>query len=125
MRFLLDEGSSPRVADVLSGAGHDVRHVRDLGLAGGSGADVLQAAADDDRVLLTLDTDFGTLLAHSGAGLPSVVLFRGDVTRRPAGQAELLQANLTRSSSRWPRARWWSSGTAGSGCAHCRSAAEQ
>jgi predicted nuclease of predicted toxin-antitoxin system len=49
---------------------------------------------DDERVLLTLDTDFGTLLAHSGAELPSVVLFRGEVTRRPEGQAAVLLANL-------------------------------
>lgn len=94
MRFLLDEGMSPRVAEVLSGAGHDARHVRDLGLASANDPIVLQAARDDDRVLLTLDTDFGALLAHSGAALPSVVLFRGDVTRRPAGQAQLLLANL-------------------------------
>jgi hypothetical protein len=45
-------------------------------------------------VLLTLDTDFGSLLAHSRAALPSVVLFRGEVTRRPEGQAILLLANL-------------------------------
>ncbi|MBK5221391.1 MAG: DUF5615 family PIN-like protein [Acidimicrobiia bacterium] len=55
---------------------------------------VLQFALDHDRVLLTVDTDFGTLLAHSGDVVPSVVLFRGDVTRRPAGQASLLLANL-------------------------------
>lgn len=94
MRFLLDEGLSPRVAALLSGAGHDARHVRDLGLASANDPTVLRAALEDERVLLTLDTDFGTLLAHSGAALPSVVLFRGDVTRKPAGQAQLLLANL-------------------------------
>lgn len=94
MRFLLDEGLSPRVADILASVGHDVQHVRDLGLASAIDSVVLQAALNDERVLLTLDTDFGTLLAHSGAALPSVVLFRGDVTRRPAGQAQLLLANL-------------------------------
>lgn len=94
MRFLLDEVLSPRIVDALAGAGHDARHARDLGLASASDPVVLQAALADERVLLTLDTDFGTLLAHSGAALPSVVLFRGDVTRRPVGQAQLLLANL-------------------------------
>lgn len=45
-------------------------------------------------VLITLDTDFGVLIAHSGAELPSIVLFRGNVSRPPAAQAELLLASL-------------------------------
>jgi predicted nuclease of predicted toxin-antitoxin system len=55
---------------------------------------VLQAAVDDLRVLLTLDTDFGTLLARSGDAVPGVVLFRGAVTHRPDRQVALLLANL-------------------------------
>lgn len=94
MRFLLDEGLSPRVATLLADADHDAVHVRDLGLASASDPVVLQAALDAERVLLTLDTDFGRLLAHSGAALPSVVLFRGEITRRPEGQAAVLLANL-------------------------------
>lgn len=55
---------------------------------------MLEAATTDHRVLVTLDTDFGALVAHSRAALPSVVLFRGDVTRRPTAQAESLLTNL-------------------------------
>ena len=51
-------------------------------------------AVEQTRVLVTLDTDFGALVAFSGATVPSVVLFRGSVTRRPSGQAGLLLANL-------------------------------
>ncbi len=67
---------------------------RDIGLNGAPDPVVLGAARDDRRVLVTLDTDFGALVAHSGAALPSVVLFRGNVSRRPATQAALLLANL-------------------------------
>lgn len=94
MRFLLDESLSPRVAAILNAAGHDAVHARDHGLTSATDPLVLQAAVEDTRVLLTLDTDFGTLLARSGDAVPSVVLFRGEVTRRPDRQAALLLANL-------------------------------
>lgn len=85
---------SPRVLEPLRAAGHDVVHAREINLTSASDPIVLRAAVDTHRVLITLDTDFGTLLARSGARVPSVVLFRGDVTRRPDGQAVLLLANL-------------------------------
>ncbi len=55
---------------------------------------ILDAAARDGRVLITMDTDFGALIARSSATVPSIVLFRGEITRRPDAQAELLLANL-------------------------------
>ncbi len=94
MRFLLDESLSPRLGDLLRAAGHDALHARDIGLMSASDPVVLAAALQDRRVLLTLDTDFGALLALSSARQPSVVLFRGEVTRRSEGQARLLLANL-------------------------------
>lgn len=94
MRFLLDECVSPLVAPPLAAAGHSVVHARDLGLTGQTDAVVLAAAESDQRVLVTLDTDFGALLAASGAARPSIVYFRGEVTRRPAGQVRVLLANL-------------------------------
>ena len=44
--------------------------------------------------MITLDTDFGALVAHSHATVPSIVLFRGQVTRRADTQAALLLTNL-------------------------------
>lgn len=94
MKFPLDESVSPLVAGPLVEAGHEVVHARDVGLRSAPDATVLAAALDGGRVLVTLDTDFGALIAHSGAQLPSVVLFRGEVTRQPSAQAELLLVNL-------------------------------
>ena len=94
MRFLLDESVSPLVKQPLAAAGHDVVHAHDIGLTGAPDPAVLDAARTHERVLATLDTDFGSLIAHSGARLPSIVLFRGEVTRRPNRQAALLLENL-------------------------------
>lgn len=94
MRFLLDECVSPLVKQQLVGSGHDVLHVHDVGLTSAPDSEVLEAAAAERRVVVTMDTDFGALVAHSGSRLPSVVLFRGEVTRRPHAQAVMLLANL-------------------------------
>lgn len=94
MRFLLDEGLSPRLGDLLADAGHDVVHVRDIGLKSSPDPDILRRAIDEQRIMITLDTDFGALVAHSHATVPSIVLFRGQVTRRADRQAALLLTNL-------------------------------
>jgi predicted nuclease of predicted toxin-antitoxin system len=46
------------------------------------------------RVLISADTDFGTLLARSGAASPSILLIRRLAGRRAADQSALIQANL-------------------------------
>jgi len=55
---------------------------------------VLALVAAEERVLISADADFGTLLARSGATEPSVVLRRRAVGRRAAEQARLLIDNL-------------------------------
>jgi predicted nuclease of predicted toxin-antitoxin system len=76
MRLLIDESLSARLTAPLAAAGHDVVHVTDLSLLGEPDEVVLSAALEDDRILVTADTDFGALLALSGATFPSVVLLR-------------------------------------------------
>jgi predicted nuclease of predicted toxin-antitoxin system len=94
MRFLVDQCLSPDFAVVLAETGHDVVHVRDLGMQRAGDPEVLDLARRDDRVLVSADTDFGTLMAQGGATRPSVVIFRRATGRRPVAQAGLLIANL-------------------------------
>ncbi|MGH9224291.1 MAG: DUF5615 family PIN-like protein [Acidimicrobiales bacterium] len=94
MRFLVDQCLSPDFAAALAAAGHDVVHVRDLGMVRAPDADVLALARTQDRTLLSADTDFGTILAQTSAVRPSVVIFRRMTRRRPSEQAALLLANL-------------------------------
>jgi predicted nuclease of predicted toxin-antitoxin system len=76
MRFLLDMGISPRVAEFLREEQHDAVHLFEQGLGRLPDRDILTKARDEGRILLTHDLDFADLLAASGADLPSVILFR-------------------------------------------------
>lgn len=77
MKFLVDEALQDAVAHRLEEAGHDAAHVRLRGLAGHTDDEVMALAVDEGRVLITTDTDFGTILALSGAAGPNVLLLRG------------------------------------------------
>ncbi|HKG78142.1 MAG TPA: DUF5615 family PIN-like protein [Pyrinomonadaceae bacterium] len=77
MRFLIDRCAGQLLGDWLRQQGHDVVDSRELGSDPGDRA-LLEWAAKETRILVTIDTDFGELIylenvSHAGlVRLPDV-----------------------------------------------------
>lgn len=75
MRVLADAGISPETVAFLAQRGHDVVHVRAIGMARARDRDIVDLARAEARVV-TFDLDFGDILALGVLDRPSVVLLR-------------------------------------------------
>ncbi|OGP61009.1 MAG: hypothetical protein A2V67_11425 [Deltaproteobacteria bacterium RBG_13_61_14] len=95
MRFLVDNALSPSFARALQEAGHEVYHVKDLGLRDAPDSVVFETARTKDLALISLDTDFGAILASQRSSKPSLILFRGE-DKRTASLLSLLLQSLPR-----------------------------
>lgn len=76
MRFLADAGISPKTVDFLKQVGHEVIHVRTLGLQRAPDLQLVERARADGSVIVTFDLDFGDILALGVLDKPSAIILR-------------------------------------------------
>ena len=76
MRVLLDQGIPYSTTRHLRVLGWDVLHTVDIGMERSTDRDIIRYACSDERFCVTLDSDFHSIIAVSGASAPSVIRLR-------------------------------------------------
>lgn len=76
MRFLADQDVYQTTIDLVRGTGHEVLTAKEAGLHRASDEELLRAALEDKRILLTRDKDFGALVFVAVRRTSGVILLR-------------------------------------------------
>lgn len=76
MRILADENIPFSVVKFLKKEGYDVVTLYDLNKRGISDMEVVETAEKDDRIILTLDLDFGHMYYFSEQGKINIIVVR-------------------------------------------------
>mgnify|MGYP007084755625 CR=1 FL=1 len=61
-------------SEAIRAAGFDVEDVRDTGMGGAKDKEIIEYALDNNRVIITRDTDFGEILRYPKH--PGAIIFR-------------------------------------------------
>jgi len=83
MKLLLDQGLPRSAAGLLRQEGLDAVHTGECGLSVASDYEILAAGRSQGRLVITLDSDFHTILALEEASGPSVIRVRWEGLRGP------------------------------------------
>lgn len=87
MRFLADENFPLASVRVLQDSGYDVASMSEI-RPGADDVEVLALAAEEGRVLLTFDRDYGRLLFQEGRPAPAGVVYLRFVPETPTHPAK-------------------------------------
>lgn len=76
MKFFVDNNLSPKLSKKLNEEGFDSIHAKDINFQKASDEDIFRRASEEERIIVSADTDFGFILSRWNKSLPSIVLFR-------------------------------------------------
>ena len=88
MRFKLDENLAASLSKAISEEGHNVETVYQEHLQGAPDDSIASACRGEDRILMTLDTDFSNIVAYPPENYPGMVVLR------PRNQSATVVAGL-------------------------------
>jgi len=74
MRILVDENLYAPVAKMLEALGHDILDLKKDGLRGLTNGEVYNICQRENRILLTMDRDFGNILLYPPESTPGVIV---------------------------------------------------
>jgi len=76
MKFLADMCISPKTVGFLRSLGYEINRAGELGLSASRDREIIDYAAKNSMVLITMDLDVGRMIALMGGRKPSVLLLR-------------------------------------------------
>ena len=77
-KFLIDQNIALKPYAFMKELGLDVKSLADLGLKGRSDQEIVLAAKNEDRILITFDKDFGAIYYFSERGKVTIIILSLD-----------------------------------------------
>jgi predicted nuclease of predicted toxin-antitoxin system len=76
MQFKIDENLPVEIAGLLISAGHDAKTVNEQQLQGAKDSVLIAVCSKEQRILVTLDTDFCDIRSYPPQGLSGIIVLR-------------------------------------------------
>lgn len=76
MRFKIDENLPVEIAELLRDVGHDALTVQEQRLGGSPDPNIASVCREENRALVTLDTDFADIRTYPPRNYPGIIVLR-------------------------------------------------
>ena len=81
--LLLDQGLPRSLVKLLQVSGINVEHVGDINMSTAKDSEIIEYCKKNNRIIITLDSDFHTLLALSSDSILSIIRVRIEGLKAP------------------------------------------